>query len=274
MSNYRELATTKEIIIFRDNEFSNQWDTLPPGVYEIHKSGTLFDNYLAFDRASKIDDLVRFKTGLVNDIIHATQEFFSDRVVAGYKSLKLCHKMGIILHGPHGTGKSCTARLVMEEIVEKYKAICLIASYKAIPFILDTIDQIRGIQKNPIVIFMDEIDYTISIEENNILSFLDGGDSKDGVMFMGCTNYLHKIPDRIKHRKSRIKHLYEVKSLPEEVYNEYLKDKLPSMEGKVLAEFSYKAVEAGLTIDQLKNALIDHHVDGVTIDAAIKGVKT
>lgn len=272
MLNYREIAETKEIIIFKDSNFSNGWETLPPGIYDIYKSGSIFDNYLTFYPSPQLDGLVKFKHGLINDVIQDTQKFFSENTKEAYKELKACHKMGIILYGPPGTGKTATCRLIMEEIVEKYKAVCLIGTGKGVPFVLGAIGSIRRLQKNPIVLFIDEVEYTIKTEEGYLLPFLDGSDSVEELVFMGCTNYLDKIPERIKDRKSRIKHLYEIKALPSPVYEEYIKDRLPKMEGRVVTEFAYKAEESGLTIDQLKNALIDYRINELSIDVAIKGV--
>ncbi len=42
------------------------------------------------------------------------------------------------------------------------------------------------------------------------------------------------------------------------------------MEKGVLDEYVYKASEAGLTIDQLKNSLVDFYVEGATIEKAIQ----
>jgi hypothetical protein len=46
--------------------------------------------------------------------------------------------------------------------------------------------------------------------EESFLPFLDGNDSVEDLIFIGCTNYINKIPDRIKNRKSRIKECFSI----------------------------------------------------------------
>jgi len=124
--------------------------------------------------------------------------------------------------------------------------------------------------KSPIIIFVDECE--VMMNEEATLTYLDGIDSVEDSIFIGATNYQKKIPDRIINRKSRIKFAYPINSLPPEVYLEYIEKKLPDIKKEDLAEFGYKAEEAGLTIDQLKNSLINYHIDNMTIDNSIKEV--
>lgn len=274
MLNYRQLAGSEDIIIFPDDSFSGGWEKLPAGVYSSYYIGEFFEEkQLTFSQATKLDSLINFKSGVVNDAVKDASDFFSDNSAQVYKDLRVCHKMGMLLYGPPGTGKTSCARLIMEELAEKHKAICLIMTGKTIGFVCIAIRNIRRIQDNPIVIFMDEFDASIETEETMVLSFLDGDYSFNKSIFVGATNYLDKIPDRVKNRKSRIKTLYEVRSLPLDVYKEYISDRVPKMEGKVVAEFAYKSEEASLTIDQLKNALTDYEISKMPIDEAIKGVK-
>lgn len=158
--------------------------------------------------------------------------------------------------------------------MKKYNAVCLIGTDKHISFIQTCISYIRSKQDSPIVVFVDEFDYHIESAESAWLTFLDGTDSLNGIIFIGCTNYLNKISDRIKHRKSRIKYLFEVDKFPIAIYEQYIQSKIPSISKPLLKEIAFKSEENKLTIDQLKHVLIDYKLDGVKLDKAIEDVKS
>lgn len=162
----------------------------------------------------------------------------------------------------------------MEKLVADRNAICLDCTGHDPNFIIGRIKDLREIQDNPIVIFVDEIDYTLRRDEYEWLPFLDGSSSFNNVIIVGCTNNIELIPERIKDRKSRIKHLIEIKAFPIEVYREYIKDKLGDRITKDQTEqFAFMAEEVGLTIDDLKHAVIDFYIEGTPIDKAINKAK-
>lgn len=271
MSNYKKIKDKNHIILQPDGIYENQYQELQPGVYELWNAGTMFSGYIpAFTTEKEKDKLVKFKSGIVSEVIRDTARFLGEESKKMYAELKLTHKMGMIFYGKPGTGKTSTCMLIMKEVAEKYGVISLNCTGKNLDFVAACVDKIRKIQSNPIIIFMDEFEYAIRGDEHRYLTFLDGTDSVDNLIFMGCTNYLEKIPERIKFRKSRIKYLHNIDSLPLEVYREYLADRVPNMSASLIAEFAFKAEEKRLTIDQLKHALIDHKLEGLNIDDAIK----
>jgi DNA polymerase III delta prime subunit len=247
---------------------------LPPGIYQpFNSSNTPMGFRLGLFPLGKKDDLINFNTGTFKTIMDKCSLFFSDKVTKGYQELKVQQKMGILLYGPPGTGKTSLATLLMESLVKQFNAVCLDCTLEGVKVIQSAVSRIRRAQNNPIVIFIDEFDYDCTTREEEVLSYLDGTTSLDNSIFIGCTNYLEKIPNRIKERKSRIKHVFEVKALPRTVYQQYILGKLPSIDKDILDKFIYLAEENGLTIDQTKNALIDYRIDNYSIEDAIKEAK-
>jgi hypothetical protein len=226
-----------------------------------------------FEPITLLDTLVRFQSGIVSEVLDKTSHFFSDYSTKVFKEMGICQKLGIAFHGPQGTGKTCTAQLVMLELISKYNAICIDATGLPLNFIKGALYKIRKFQPNLIVLFMDEAEIMLQREENNYLTFLDGTDSISDFVFIACTNYFNKIPVRIRKRKSRIKYAYEINCLPIEVYKEYIKDKAPRMSDANISAFAYLASEKPLTIDELKNALLDYRLDGLSIEEAIDNAK-
>lgn len=270
--NFQKVRDRSTIILQKQLEFDNGWEKLPPGLYEMYNSGGMFSNVYTFEPQVQRDTLIKFKHGIIKDVIKKTSQFFDKRTTDIYSELKIFHSMGMIFFGPHGTGKTCTCFLIMEELVKDHSAICLNCTGRSLGFILGAIKRIRELQDNPIIIFVDEVEKSFHIEENNYLTYLDGTDSINKTIFIGCTNYINKIPARIKYRKSRIKYLFEIKCFPIEVYKEYIIDRIPSMTSDVIAQFAYRAEEKGLTLDQLKHSIIDYRLEGVSVEDSINGV--
>lgn len=270
MSNFQKLRDKENIILYPSDTFDESYPTLKPGIYRIYDAGGFMNAIPGFEPIKQGDKLVQFTSGVVDTVIKQVQKFFSEESRKAYEELKITHKMGILFYGKQGTGKTCTCTLIMKSLVEKHNAICFDCTGRNLSFIKFVINKVRDHQKNPIVIFVDECESSIRDDENRYLTFLDGGDSIDNLVFMGCTNYFDKIPERITKRKSRIKYLHNINSLPEAIYKEYLTDRLPNMDSKLVGEFVYHAADKGLTIDQFKHAIIDYRIEGVSIQRAIE----
>lgn len=273
MKNYRKLKDSNSIIWEKEPEDTERYVSLAPNVYKLIDVGT-YTYIPMFEPIMDGDKLVKFKSGVVSEVISNADKFFSDETRKVYEELKLTHKIGVLFYGKPGTGKTSTCMLIMKELVEKHGAICLDCTGRRIEFIKFSIAKIRENQLNPIVVFGDEFDSMLARDEDRYLTFLDGTDSVNNMIFIGCTNYLDKVPERFKKRKSRFKHLHNINSLPQEIYKEYLIDRVPSMKSEIVAQFSFLATERGLTIDQLKHALIDHKIEGLDIENAIEKAAT
>lgn len=263
--------------LYISKDFKNIDECIPslnPGMYKLHDMTRPFEKIeFGFEPIQLLDSLVRFQSGVVAEVLDRTSHFFSDYSTKVFQEMGICQKLGLAFHGPQGTGKTCTAQLVMLELIEKYNAICIDGSKHRIGFIKLALERIRENQSNILVLFMDEAEVMLQHEEASYLTFLDGTDSISNFVFIACTNYFNKIPVRIRKRKSRIKHAYEINSLPLEVYKEYIREKAPRMSESNVSAFAYLASEKPLTIDELKNALLDYRLDGLSIEEAVENAK-
>lgn len=263
----------EDLIVFSEgNEFEKGFEALPAGIYQLVAKPTFMGSMPAFKPLSTKDKLVKFRTGIIAEVLKKSRRFFHEDTIVGYNELKISHKMGMLFFGKQGTGKTSVCQLVMQELSELYQAVCIDATGKKLAFILATLQNLRKIQDNPIVLFVDEFELAVAREEDQYLTFLDGNDSLGNIIFIACTNYVDSIPERIRNRPSRIKHRFEINSLPLEVYKEYIFDRLPSLGDTVAHEIAFKASDKGLTIDQVKHVLIDVRIDKAKIDDAIENV--
>lgn len=258
------------IIVNKIIEDDSRIDKIKSGKYRIgfHAEGPL-EIVPGLVELERKETLVKFNTGIVKQIVDDADIFFSEKIVSGFKRMQLCHKTACILTGSPGTGKTSAANLAIDVIVDKYKAISIDATGVNSHMTVGILSSIRDNQDTPIVLFIDEIDNSIMENEELFLTLLDGNRSIDHLIVIGCTNYPNRIPDRILKRKSRIKNVYSVESLSFEVYKQYIREKVPDMEEKLVDKISYYAGEKRLVIDQVKNVLIDHVIHGIPIKSAI-----
>lgn len=271
MSNFKQLKGKSEILYEQDYEYMNQWEILPAGIYNIRWVPSMMSaDHFLFIPTEQREELIKFKSGIVNDFLNDVEKFFHPDTVEIYKEMKLTHKVGYLFYGKPGTGKTCLSYLAMQLLSEKHNAISLDCTNKTMAEIKMFIKIIRKHQPNPIVLFVDEVEYAIAKDESAYLPFLDGNDSVPGLIFIGCTNYIEKMPARIINRKSRIKVCYKVEGLPIEVYKQYVDEKIPGISKEIRDKISFIAAEKFLTVDQLKNALIDYRLHKVSVEKAIE----
>lgn len=248
-------------------------EKLPSGTYKVKDIGGMMETKFAFTPVPLQDRLVEFSNGPIGEVLDKIPPFFNDDTISGYKEMGVSHKMGLLLYGPPGTGKTVTSRMLMSILAEKYDAICLMVTGNNPLVVKRVVDFIRKIQSNPIVLFFDEFESLCRQFEDDLLTFLDGENSIDGCITLACTNFLDKVPERIRLRKSRIKHLIEIKSLPMSVYSEFIHEKLPSLSQQQCTELAYKAENECLTLDQVKHVLIDYRIDRKPFDESILAIK-
>lgn len=261
-------------IVPNEDPVEEKFPTLKSGIYKAEDHGGMFRTLIGFEEIKQKESLIKFKSGVVSEVIKNTEDFFSERTIEIYKKMGIAHKMATILYGPPGTGKTCTATLIMSEIVKKYNAVCLDFTNKKLSFIKQVVEALREIQDSPIVIFIDECEVSFDNDEKQWLTVLDGSDSFSDCIVLGCTNFFNNIPKRIRERRSRVKYTIEVKSLPDEVYREYIETKQVDMTKKEVSKMVYLCVEHGITIDELKHVLLDFCLTKGSMDKVFSDVMT
>lgn len=188
--------------------------------------------------------------------------FFENKIVEKVKNLGFYHKVGILLYGKEGTGKSTIIKSYANKVLKEENALVFyFTNNVGVSKCWEFIRKIRDIQTNPIVVIFEEMDmYTIPTPENPegyLKTIFDGNNSIDNCIVFGATNYIDKIPAAIKNRPSRFKYVLNIEGIHSE---EEILDILTAMIGDIsnktdIKEYAYAL--RGETLDSIKQFAMD-----------------
>ncbi len=202
-------------------------------------------------------------------IANIYSKFFLPEIKEKVNTLGYNHKLGILLYGIQGTGKTTMFKKYFNDAVKNHNALVFDIKINhqssGTQFIWDFIQDIRGVQDNPIIIFFDEFDEYFPEhqrgQEDILKKILDGTDSVDNTMFFMTTNYIDRIPETIKDRPSRIKYSIKVEGIQDEkLIIKFLKQSFD----KINMEVDFKdevSKMKGWTINELKQWVLDKVMD-------------
>jgi len=198
-----------------------------------------------------------------NKLIKETvRKFFKSNIKQSISDLGFTHKLGILLYGVQGTGKTSILNKISQILVKESDAIVLVCNTMAdLEGGIDLAYMIREIQDNPIIIISDEFERFALEMESLAKNFLDGLNSIDNSLFLAATNYLDQIPDTLKDRPSRFKVVQEIKGFTDK---QHMRDVLKDLSKKTNPNlFTDEEIEKkikdidSITLDELKHIALD-----------------
>lgn len=149
-------------------------------------------------------------------IINTVAAFFNDGVREKVESLGFTHKIGALLHGKQGCGKTSLLNYIADEFMKSNKAIVFLCENQGtLTTAIQLAFSIREIQSNPIIFIADEFEKYCRSSESELKNFLDGNMSISNSLFLAATNYIEDIPDTLKDRPSRFKIVVEIVGITE-----------------------------------------------------------
>lgn len=177
---------------------------LPAGQYTISFQQGV--GYYFIKSKIEMDELFILEDSVTEDVMSAMRTFWASE--EKYRNFGFLWKRGVLLYGPPGTGKTSTVQLLAKEV----ENIGGISVYLNNPDYFSGLKVLREIEPDkPIVVILEDIDSLIDdYGESDVLSLLDGEMQLDNIVFVATTNYINKLPGRIKNRPSRFDYLRQI----------------------------------------------------------------
>ena len=184
---------------------SQTYGKLSPGVYVI---GVDFNSGLFFDKIPvSTEGLVRLPDTNGDKVIDEIRKFWDKEEV--FRKHRLAYKRGVFMHGPPGSGKSCTIRIVSQDVVERGGVVIKFGDPGETARGLRILREIQP--DTPVVVLMEDLDSIINrYMESEVINLLDGIDGVDKVIFLATSNYPEQLGERIVNRPSRFDRRYYI----------------------------------------------------------------
>ena len=162
-------------------------------------------NELYFKQTKNVHDkIIDLPDTAYNKVVGEINQFLTEKTKSLFEEFGFLYKRSSLLYGPPGTGKTCIINRVANTIIEKGGVVLFNPSPR---YLSQALDRLNDIQPETIVmVVFEELDRLTAQYEDSLLSILDGEIQKENIIYLASTNFIEKVPNRIK-RPGRNIHL-------------------------------------------------------------------
>lgn len=243
---------------------------LKPAVYEVAYDSR--NDRTTFSTLNlHMDEILELPDSLMKRTIQLMDQFWSTDLTEKYKLYGLVQKLGILLHGQPGTGKTVIMARIAKRVVEMGGVVLF---NPRVDILANTLKVIREVEpEKKVVVLWEEFDSIMHQDESALLCMLDGETQVDNIVYLATTNYISKIPARIKNRPSRFSKVWEIKSPTKAARKSYFEQKIKTDADREKYVEPLTEASEGLTIDACKDLVISVILFGESISDAVRNIK-
>jgi replication-associated recombination protein RarA len=184
---------------------------LKPAIYNVDMVAEGWTKSLYFHKTDRYKGSKMIDVGVFKKIQNYLDDFIAPEMYSARTALKGLHKLGLLLTGEPGTGKTFLAGQLAQKLVDEQGAIVLLTNEFWMYDLSKLVDAVR--ENDPtrmIVIIMDEFEKcsTYQLENAGLLSFLDGSGSRDNLVIMALVNSTTNMKDFLLNRPGRFEQIY------------------------------------------------------------------
>lgn len=178
---------------------------LSPGMYTAHlnRNGELFFSRMK----SNYDQLIDLPNTEYDTVMKEIDRFLSNETKNLFDQFGFLYKYSALLEGPPGSGKTCIVNRAAEKVVADGGIVFFNPDPRLLVEVFTAMDCLQPNDK--VMVIFEELDQLVARYEDELLNILDGEVQKRNVIYVGTTNYIDKIPARIRRpgRFSTIMHV-------------------------------------------------------------------
>lgn len=269
-------------IVFKERKYT-QWSVTEPNTYvagtETAETLPIGSFSVTIDDHSRIcfkrqevstDGLIDFPDSVAHSICREIELFWESR--ENYLNRGFSHRRGYLLHGPHGSGKSCIINLVLSSLFKRGGICFQVFPSTNMDVLRNALQVFRSVEPTrPVAVVFEDLDAIIKeAKEAQTLALLDGETPIQSVVNIATTNYPEELDQRITNRPRRFDRRIRVAYPDARLREAYLAAKLGANYPKLdhLVEVSEDLSFAALT-----ELAIQVTIFGVDPDQAVEDMR-
>lgn len=230
------------------NEGTKATKTLSPAVYTISYN-EMSEKIFFIEKSVNYDAIIDLPSKEYDSLIKEMDVFLKPETKATFKEFGFLYKRSSLLYGKPGTGKTMLVNRMAEKVIEQSGVVLLNPDPR---LLVKAFKVLEDIQPDTLVmVIFEELDELAAFAEKQLLLLLDGEVQKNNVIYMATTNFIDKVPTRLK-RPGRFSSLVEVKFPNKAARRHYLSLKLPKNQN--IDDWVNNT--HGLSVDELKEAVL------------------